>query len=106
MTAEIQKDGEVISDEKTNNWEEELFFKLKEIYPATTNYTFSNEIDFASFISQELKQFISDLLKQEKIKWLEALPKERKNPLRNDFVDGYDNGWNDCLKEIKQQLTK
>jgi hypothetical protein len=49
---------------------------------------------------------IRPLLEQEKIKWLEALPKERTGidfePTKGDWNDGF----NHCLQTIKQQLTK
>jgi len=68
----------------------------------------------------ELISFISSLLEQEKIKWLEevekSLPKEREITEEDDTNDRlYDSKcyFNNCLKEvkdclqtIKQQLTK
>ena len=57
-------------------------------------------------IPDEIKFFITEILKQEKIKWLEALPKEKDYKVRDDFANWFDNGWNACLKQIKQQLTK
>jgi hypothetical protein len=57
---------------------------------------------------------ISSLLEQEKIKWLEALPKEKDIGEPVIFSENIkiaidqikDTGWNDCLQTIKQQLTK
>jgi DNA-binding PadR family transcriptional regulator len=51
-------------------------------------------------ITNEVKQFISSLLEQEKIKWLEALPKESPH----QSVSEYYSGFNACLIEIKDKL--
>jgi hypothetical protein len=87
------------------------YLKLKNNYMENTNWQeeykkkfgLCSETGFKCRRAEEIK-FITDLLEQEKNKWLEALPKERKNPLRNDFVDGYDNGWNDCLQTILREM--
>ena len=49
---------------------------------------------------QTIADWWLSLLEQEKMKWLEALPKEEDN----ENADYYQ-GWNDCLKEVKEQLT-
>ena len=61
--------------------------------------------------------YVKSLLEQEKIKWLEALPKERDDENiivpEGEGIGEYRfteklkiRGWNKCLETIKQQLTK
>jgi hypothetical protein len=90
------------------NWEEEFDKEF------VVEEGFVNIPDGRAVIcrAEKLQQFISSLLEQEKIKWLEALPKERdgqcvdpKYYISSGWKDR-NQGWNHCLQTIKQQLSK
>jgi hypothetical protein len=85
---------------ENTNWEKR--FDKMFIHPfgdETRNAVWSLDME------NEVKQFISSLLEQEKIKWLEVLPKEKEiTGWESVGRDGWLNGWNDCLQTIKNNL--
>ena len=109
------------------NWEEEFNSKFGDEY---MDYDYGVKFSYIE-LYEDIKRFITDLLEQKKIKWLEALPKEKDYlwlccPNQEVYPDAPEfhicegrckehevsdgqtiqEGWNACLKEIKQQLTK
>jgi hypothetical protein len=81
---------------------EEFLLKLK-------NKEFDYESDTGEYVNlldaDKIANYWLSLLEQEKIKWLKALPKEKRFKDR-DVRNASDFGWNSCLQTIKQQLTK
>jgi hypothetical protein len=90
---------------KNTNWADGLRLKIHNVY--ATVFQLSGYDDNQLKEKEDVIIFeVASLLEQEKIKMLEALPKEKDYKVRDDFANWFDNGWNACLKEIKKRLTK
>ena len=84
---------------ENTNWAEEFENRFKDDILG-----YDDEAILAGYkLYEDIESFITDLLEQEKSKWLEALPKEKRFK-DGDVRNASDFGWNTCLKEIKNNL--
>jgi hypothetical protein len=110
LQRQMEEVKKCVPEDMTNtNWEE-FERKVGEELGSVSALFVSQECKGTEIIMPiiELKECLDrislyafSLLEQEKKKWLEALPKEVEE--KNSEIN---QGWNACLKEIKQQLTK
>jgi hypothetical protein len=85
------------------DWEVEF----EKYFSGLIKYGYGNE---DRNVSETVKQFITDLLAQEKIRLFEALPEEKDiipNPKGDEAIGRYNSihyEWNSCLQTIKDNL--
>lgn len=94
-----------IKEKIIEDWEKEF----DEEFPRWKNTKFdfkTGDMEYVQICGDEtVKLFIRKLLSLQKREVIESLPEEDKDNKWSDTETG-ENGWNACLNQLKQTLTK